>query len=425
MAGTDILDGTVDDLHAALQDYEGDLMELLEAEKEGKNRSTAIAAIEEEIRRRAETPPEPQEDAADGEGDQAAAGAATRTGGTEEQDILAGSVDDLRAALPDYDGDLHELVAAEHAGKDRSTAIQAIEEEMERRGEDGSGEPGTDEDDDGGFSMASIRERIQQRLHATTKETRDMVFEADGGTWIRTGVPGFDDLFEHGIPRGSPILLAGGAGAGKTIFTLQLAAAHASHGQKVMYMSFEESVDALKEHMQSFGWDPEPLIAADTLRIVKYSPFDISRKVEAVLAKQKGELMIDVDPVIFPEDFEPDVVVVDSLTAVASAFTADDRSYRIYIDTLFNFFEDIDATSFLITETGQEPDRFSPSGVEEFLADGVIVMYNFRKGDVREKGIEVLKMRGASHKRNMAAMQISDNGIRVYPDQSVFGAMRD
>ena len=51
---------------------------------------------------------------------------------------------------------------------------------------------------------------------------------------------------------------------------------------------------------------------------------------------------------------------------------------RIYIEQLFRFLEGSGATSFLITETEQIPKIFSRSGVEEFLADGVIVLYNLK-----------------------------------------------
>jgi len=150
------------------------------------------------------------------------------------------------------------------------------------------------------------------------------------------------------------------------------------------------------------------------------NPFDITRNVEALLAKQKGELLIDIDPVIMPDDFKPDFVVIDSLTAIASAFTGKDESYRIYIEQLFRFFEKLGSTNFLITETKQIPDIFSTTGVEEFLADGVIVFYNFKRGDVGEKGIEILKMRGENHQKKIVAMTISGSGITVYPDQEVY-----
>ena len=240
---------------------------------------------------------------------------------------------------------------------------------------------------------------------------------------VKTGVPGFDDLFSKGIPAGCSVLVAGGAGSGKTIFCLQTLINKANEGKKCYYMSFEESEDRLIEHMEEFGWSPRELIKKGKLKLQRMNPFDITRNVDALLAKQKGELLIDIDPVILPEDFKPDFVAIDSLTAIASAFTGKEDSYRIYIEQLFRFFEKLGSTNFLITETEQIPKIFSQTGVEEFLADGVIVFYNFKRGDVRENAIEVLKMRGEKHQKKIVAMQITNEGIVVYPEQEVFSEM--
>lgn len=245
--------------------------------------------------------------------------------------------------------------------------------------------------------------------------------EQVGRKYVLTGIAGFDGLFESGIPKAANVLVAGGAGSGKTIFCLQTLKHHASRGEKCFYMSFEESEENLKQHMRDFGWDPESLIKSGNLKIERYSPFDITRSVDAMLAKEKGELLIDIEPVIIPKNFKPEFVVIDSLSAVASAFAGREDSYRIYIERLFRFFEKMEATVFLVTETKQVPDVFSTTGVEEFLADGVIVLYNIRRGDVRENAVEVLKMRGAKHLKKIVAMQITGKGIVVYPEQEVFG----
>jgi len=150
------------------------------------------------------------------------------------------------------------------------------------------------------------------------KPTKDFVF---------TGVTGFDDLLVQGIPQGTSTIIAGGAGSGKTIFCLQTLIYHASHGEKCLYMSFEEPESRLIKHMQSFGWNPKKFINSGKLKIMRMNPFDITRNVDALLAEQKGELLIDVDPVIIPKDFKPDFVVVDSLTAIASAFTGKEENY--------------------------------------------------------------------------------------------------
>jgi circadian clock protein KaiC len=270
----------------------------------------------------------------------------------------------------------------------------------------------------GGAHIAQIKDQKASALHAIQNLKQKEGFKPK--EHVNTGIAGFDKLFDKGIPKGSSVLVAGGAGSGKTILCLQTLVNKAKDGKKCFYMSFEESEDRLIEHMEEFGWNPRELIKKGTLKLQRMNPFDITRNVDALLAKQKGELLIDIDPVIMPKEFKPDFVVIDSLTAIASAFTGKEDSYRIYIEQLFRFFEKLGSTNFLITETKQIPEIFSQTGVEEFLADGVIVFYNFKRGDVREKGIEVLKMRGENHQKKIVALTISSGGITVYPEQEVF-----
>ena len=241
--------------------------------------------------------------------------------------------------------------------------------------------------------------------------------------FLFTEVPGFDALLDQGIPRGSSIVVAGGAGSGKTIFCLQTLYARAIKGEKCLYMSFEESEEKLIRHMQDFGWDGPALIKKGLLVVKRFNPFDITRSVDALLMRAKGELLIDIEPIVFPENYKPNFIVIDSLTAIDSAFTGKEDSYRIYIEQLFRFLEESKATSFLITETEQVPKIFSQSGVEEFLADGVFVLYAIKRGNVRESAIEVLKLRGAKHQKKIVAMTIGDRGIEVYPEQEVFGGV--
>jgi KaiC/GvpD/RAD55 family RecA-like ATPase len=240
--------------------------------------------------------------------------------------------------------------------------------------------------------------------------------------YIKTGIPGFDELFEKGIPKGTSILVAGGPGSGKTIFCLQCLNYAASEGEKVLYISLEESENKLKEHMHNFGFKSDEL---GNLRIKRVDPFNISRTVEALLAKAKGELKMKIEDVseLIPKDFIPNRIFIDSLTALESAFKTGEDSYRIYVEQLFRYFEKLGVTSFLITETESMPIKYSQSGVEEFLADCVIVLYNIRKGDIRESAIEVLKLRGGKHQKKIIAMQITDKGMFVYPEQEVFGEL--
>jgi KaiC/GvpD/RAD55 family RecA-like ATPase len=251
--------------------------------------------------------------------------------------------------------------------------------------------------------------------------------------YIQTGIPGLDKLFTHGIPKGSTVIIAGGTGSGKTNFCLQMLAHHAAEGKKCYFMGFEESEERLIEHMDDFGWNPEELIKKGDLKLKRFLTSEIyyydrksAGEIQAMMTKEVDPLLMELEPLAIAEDvgFKPDFIVLDSLTAVSSTFKGKEQSYRFYVERLFRFFEKIGSTNFLITETQQIPEIFSPTGVEEFLADGVIVFYNFRQENVRETAVEVLKMRGEKHQKKVVAFKVTDKGIKVYPEQEVFGVMK-
>ena len=107
------------------------------------------------------------------------------------------------------------------------------------------------------------------------------------------------------------------------------------------------------------------------------------------------------------------------MTAVISASLSKEKNYRVYLQQLFSFFEETGATSFLVAETEPVPTRFSDTGIEEFLADGIVVLYNIRRNNSRENAIEVLKMRYSQHQKKMFSMEIGKQGVVVYPDKQV------
>ena len=241
---------------------------------------------------------------------------------------------------------------------------------------------------------------------------------------LKTGIAGFDELIDgDGIPRRHSILVSGGPGSGKTTFCLQALANGAINNEKCIYISFEERPDRLKDHLRTFGFNPDELEAKGNLIIKRVDPFEISRSVEALLAKARGELLIEIDEIegLIPKGFVPDRIVLDSLSSVSAAFAGREEGYRIYVEQLFKALEKIGATSFLITEIHLDMNQFSRNGVEEFLSDGVIAFYNIRKGNIRVSATEIIKMRSVSHKKRIVPFNIiSGKGMEVYPTEEIF-----
>lgn len=265
--------------------------------------------------------------------------------------------------------------------------------------------------------------KIVSKSTKLSKDSKTVLIAARSQEFVKTGILGFDALLDQGIPKGTSVLIAGGTGTGKTIFCLQTLFNAAKNGKKCLYLSFEESEERLQKHMIDFGWQWRELEKKGLFKIVRKEPFSMTTSIEAMLAKAKGELLIDINEVleIIPKGFEPSIIAVDSITAIAAAFGKKEEGYRIFIEQLFRYFEVLKVTSFFISETEQMPTIFSSSGTEEFLADGVIVLYAIKQGNIRENAIEVLKLRGAKHQKKIVAMQITDKGIEIYPEQEVFG----
>ena len=170
------------------------------------------------------------------------------------------------------------------------------------------------------------------------------------------------------------------------------------------------------------------------IRVSRFDALDVSRSVEALLSAAKKELLIEIDPVLFPEDFKPDFVVIDSLSSIASAFSGHESRFRIYMEQLFRYLENHKITNFLIREVST-PSHIGTTFKEEgeavsFLSDGIIVIYNviYDTGK-RESAIEILKLRGVSFKKKIVDFRIIDKkGVVINPKkpaEAFFTLIRD
>ncbi len=242
--------------------------------------------------------------------------------------------------------------------------------------------------------------------------------------YLSTGIIGFDSHFEknQGIPKGASILIEGGPGSGKTILGLTAINNLCKQGKKCLYMSFEEPEEQLISHMENFGFNPKEYIKKGLLKVKRFDAIDVSRSIEALLSAAKKELLIDVNPVFFPRDFQADFVVIDSLTSISSAFTGKENRFRIYMEQLFRYLENNNITSFLIREVST-PSHFGSNYKEEgaavsFLSDGIVALYNVIYSTGKRGGaIEILKMRGVNFKKQIVEMEITSKGVQVYPNK--------
>src|SRR5882724_1948395 len=76
-----------------------------------------------------------------------------------------------------------------------------------------------------------------------------------------TGITGFDEITRGGLPKGRPALICGGAGSGKTLFSVEFLVRGAREfNEPGVLLAFEETPEELARNVASLGFDLNQLI---------------------------------------------------------------------------------------------------------------------------------------------------------------------
>lgn len=229
---------------------------------------------------------------------------------------------------------------------------------------------------------------------------------------IPTGISGFDAFSEGGLPEGRTTLIAGTAGSGKTIFATQFLAEGIYREQNGVFVTFEEPPKMLRKNMLGFGWDIAQFEKEDKWIFVDASPQDGN------VPLVSGEY--DLEPLISRltyaiERVNARRVAMDSLGAIFS-YVPDVAQVRAALFKLAQVLREMEITAVLTSERTSDYGEISRYGIEEFVADNVIIMRNALLEEKRRRTIEILKYRGVSHQHGEFPFTIvPDGGIVVIP----------
>ncbi|MGH7031599.1 MAG: ATPase domain-containing protein, partial [Stellaceae bacterium] len=133
-----------------------------------------------------------------------------------------------------------------------------------------------------------------------------------------TGIAGFDDVTQGGLPTGRPSLICGSAGCGKTLFGVTfLVNGAVALGEPGVFMSFEERAEDLAANVASLGYDLDRLVADGMLAIDHV-------RVERSEIEETGEY--DLEGLFLRLGFAVDSigakrVVLDTIEALFAGFT--------------------------------------------------------------------------------------------------------
>ena len=228
-----------------------------------------------------------------------------------------------------------------------------------------------------------------------------------------TGISGLDQITGGGLPRGRVTLIAGSAGAGKTLLGLQFLVAGArDYGEPGVLLTFEESAVKVADNVRSLGFDLDELQRDGRLAVLSF-------QVEPTEIVAAGEF--DFEPLfVILDDAITRVgakrVVLDTIEVLFGAFGAD-SIVRAELSRLARWLEERGVTAIVTGERGEG--TITRHGIEEYVSDCVIVLDHRVREEISTRRLRVVKYRGSAHGTNEYPFFISARGFVVLPITSI------
>ncbi|MFH1722253.1 MAG: ATPase domain-containing protein [Candidatus Altiarchaeota archaeon] len=226
----------------------------------------------------------------------------------------------------------------------------------------------------------------------------------------KSGIRALDEILEGGCPEGHSILVAGASGTGKTVLTSELLFRGAKEfGETGLYLSLTESADRMKRNLSKFDFFDEELVDSGK---VNFLEIEHDAWLMGVQPQSVHDVLSRIKSII--DEVKPRRIVIDSVTAVCNNLK-DEGKIREFIFRLGFELSRIKCTLFLISETPPLAFQYSVFGVEEFIADGIILLNEFERNGDLVRTLQVIKMRGVDHSRNKQVMNITSRGVELIP----------
>lgn len=230
---------------------------------------------------------------------------------------------------------------------------------------------------------------------------------------VPTAIAGFDQIANGGLPRNRSTLVAGTAGSGKTVLALQYLVMGVSvfkeHG---VCVTFEEPPEDLIRNVSSFGWDIDRMIGDRQIAIVDATPEEGEETIE-IGSFDLSALLSRIENAVRSIDAKR--LILDSVGALFPQF-ADAHVVRRELHRIARRLRQLGVTTLITVERPAEDGALARFGVEEFVADNVLVLRNRLEHEKRRRTIEILKFRGATHHKGEYPFTVDESGgITIMP----------
>ncbi|WP_048055869.1 KaiC domain-containing protein [Pyrococcus sp. ST04] len=233
---------------------------------------------------------------------------------------------------------------------------------------------------------------------------------------VKTGIPGMDEILHGGIPERNVVLLSGGPGTGKTIFSQQFLWNGLQMGEPGIYVALEEHPVQVRQNMAQFGWDVRKYEEEGLFAMVDAFTAGIgkSKEYEKYIVHDLTDIREFIEVLRQAiRDINAKRVVVDSVTTLYINKPAMARSIILQLKRVL---AGTGCTSIFVSQISVGERGFGGPGVEHGV-DGIIRLDLDEIDGELKRSLIVWKMRGTSHSMRRHPFDITDKGIIVYPDK--------
>jgi len=237
----------------------------------------------------------------------------------------------------------------------------------------------------------------------------DADFESDIPR-IDIGIEGLDQMILGGVPQRHLIVTIGSAGTGKTTFGLQFLHHGLEEGENCVFITLEQSHQAIMDTANDRGWGFDEYEATDQLAVVDLDPVEMANSLDNI----RGELPDLV------EDFDADRLVLDSVSLLEMMYD-DQAKRRTEVFDFTRSLKNAGVTTMLTSEASEDNAYSSRHGIIEYLTDAVFILQYVRSETQETRlAVEIQKIRNANHSRETKPYEITRDGISVYQQANIF-----
>lgn len=228
-----------------------------------------------------------------------------------------------------------------------------------------------------------------------------------------TGIAGLDEITGGGLPKGRPTLICGGAGSGKTLFSMEFLVRGArDYGEPGVFVAFEEKADELTANVASLGFDLQQLQAD---KLIKLDHVRIERsEIEETGEYDLNGLFIRLGYAI--DSIGAKRVVLDTIENLFSGLN-NQGILRAELRRLFEWLKEKQITAIITGEKGQG--MLTRHGLEEYVSDCVVLLDHRVENQISTRLLRIVKYRGSVHGTNEYPFLIDADGISVLPVTSL------